>query len=68
LTLAKFLRSAGGCEWLDRLKKCVGEVSVRFKLELNKVGFSFIHTDENLQDWGRGIVDAIPRKLFADIY
>jgi hypothetical protein len=53
-TLAPFLRSAGGCEWLDRLQKCFGEMSVNFKLELNKVGFSNIHTDENLKDWGRG--------------
>jgi hypothetical protein len=52
--LAPFLRSAGSCEWLDRLQKCVGEVSVNFKLVLNIVGFPNIHTDENLKDWCRG--------------
>jgi hypothetical protein len=49
-------------------KKCFGEVPVHFESELNKVGFSNIHTDENLKDWGRGIVEAVLRKLFAHIY
>jgi len=66
---ATFLRSAGDCEWLDRLKKkCVGEVSVHLKLELNKLGCSNIHTNENLRDGWRENVEAVPRKLFPDIY
>jgi hypothetical protein len=56
-TVAPFQRSRDGCEWCDRHKKCVGEVSLlHFQLELNTEWFLSVRTFENQKDWGRHVV------------
>ena len=37
---------------LTSIKKCVGEVSLYFQLELNTLGFLSVLTDINLEDRG----------------
>jgi hypothetical protein len=45
-TISKF---PGGCEWFDRHQKCVAEVSVHFKLELNALRDFSVHTFKNVK-------------------
>jgi hypothetical protein len=50
----------GGCEWFDGHKKCVGEVSLHFQLELHALGeggggFS-VPTDKTLKNRGQNNV------------
>jgi hypothetical protein len=42
-----FQRSRGSCKWFDRHQKCVVEVSLCFKLELNTLGFFMSPQIEN---------------------
>jgi hypothetical protein len=43
----------GGSKRFGRHKKCVGEVSLHFQLELNAVEVLSVHTDNILKEWGQ---------------
>jgi hypothetical protein len=48
--------------------KCIGEVTVHFRLELNTLGVLDVPTDEKLMDWGRANMWAVPRRPRTYIY
>jgi hypothetical protein len=62
-TVAPFQRSWRTCEWFDRHQNYAGEASLRFQLQLNKLGYLSAPTNKNLKDWYRANVNAITRKL-----
>jgi hypothetical protein len=55
-TVAHFQRSWGGWEWIDMHKKCFGEVSLYFQLELNALGALSAPTDKSLKDWDQNVI------------
>jgi hypothetical protein len=41
---------------VDRHQECTDEVSLHFKIDVNKLGFLTIPTDKNLKDWSPHVV------------
>jgi len=57
-TVAPSQTSRGTCEWIDRHKKRVDEVSVHFQLEMKTLGLSSAPAEKYLQ--GRGQHALVP--------